>query len=91
LFKDFDVFVSIPISLLSNNTCAISIACDSIKHELTKHIVIDAHFTQSQVHDDIVAPQYVPSELQLSDFFTKTQTHAYNQFYLFKLSIVDPP
>jgi hypothetical protein len=84
LFKDFDVFVSIPTSLLSNNTCAISIACDPIKHELTKHIVIDAHFIQSQVQDDIVAPQYVPSELQ-------TQTQAYNQFYLFKLSIVDLP
>jgi hypothetical protein len=63
LFKDFDVFVSIPTSLLSNNTWAISIACDPIKHEFTKNIVIDAHFTQSQVQDDIVAPQYVPSEL----------------------------
>jgi hypothetical protein len=31
--------------LLSDNTGAISIARDPVKHELTKHIVVDAHFT----------------------------------------------
>jgi hypothetical protein len=77
--------------LLSNITKAISIARDPVKHELTKHIGVDAHFTRSQVQDGVVALQYVPSELQLADFFMKAQTHAHNQFYLSKLSVVDPP
>jgi hypothetical protein len=45
LLEDFGVFVSMPTPLLSDNTWAISIARDPIKHELTKHVSIDAHFT----------------------------------------------
>jgi hypothetical protein len=32
----------------------------------------------------------VPSELQLTDFFTKTHAHGHHQFYLSKLNVVDP-
>jgi hypothetical protein len=44
LLEDFDVSVSMSTPLLSDSTCAISITHDPIKHELTKHIVVDAHF-----------------------------------------------
>jgi hypothetical protein len=70
------------------STCGI--ARDPVKHELIKHVGVDAHFTRSQVQDGVVALQYVPSELQLADFFTKAQTSAHHQFYLSKLSVVDP-
>jgi hypothetical protein len=56
---------------LSDSTGAINIAHNPVKHELTKHVGVDAHFTQSQVYNDVVALQYVPSELQLADFFMK--------------------
>jgi hypothetical protein len=74
--------------LLFDSKEAISIAHDPIKHELTKHAGVNAHFTRSQVQDNVVAFQYVTLELQLVDFFTKT--HAHHQFYLSKLSVVDP-
>jgi hypothetical protein len=57
--KDFDVSVSISTPLLSVSTWDISIARDLINHELTKHVDVDAHFTQSQVQDGIIALQYV--------------------------------
>jgi hypothetical protein len=57
----------------------------------TKHVGVDAHFTRSQVQDGVVALQYVTLVLQLADFFTKAHTHAHHQFYLSKLSVVDPP
>jgi hypothetical protein len=91
LFEDFGVYVSMPTPLLSDGTWAISIARDPVKHELTKHVGVDAHFMRSQVQDGVVALQYVPSELQLEDFFTKAQTRAHHQFYLSKFSVVDPP
>jgi hypothetical protein len=75
-----------PTPLLSDNTGAISIAHDPVKHDLTKHVGVDAHFMRSHVQDDIVALQYVPSELQLAYFFMKSQTRAHHQFYLFKLN-----
>ena len=80
--------VSTPTPLSSDSTGAISIARDPVKHELTKHIGVDASYMRSQVHDAVVA---VPSEFQLADFFTKAQTRAHHDYFLSKLSLVDPP
>jgi hypothetical protein len=91
LLENFGVSVSVPTPLLSDSTWAISIARDFVRHELTKHIGVDTHFTRSQVQDGVVALQYVPLELQLADFIMKAQTHIHHQFYLSKLSVVDPP
>jgi hypothetical protein len=91
LLEDFGISISMSTPLLSDSTGAISIARDPVKHELTKYIGVDAHFTRSRVQDGVVTLQYVPSELQLTDFFTKAQTHVHHQFYLSKLSVLDPP
>lgn len=77
-------------SALFDSTSAISIARDLVKHELTKHIGVDASFVRAGLQDLVIALQYVPSELQLVDFFTKAQTKAKHGFYLSKL-VVDPP
>jgi hypothetical protein len=47
LLEDVRVSVSTLTPLLSDRTEAINIACDLVKHELTKHIGVDAHFTRS--------------------------------------------
>jgi hypothetical protein len=71
LLADFGVSVTTPTPVLSDSTCAISIARDPVKHKLTKHIGVDAFYTRAQVQAQVIALQYVPSELQLADFFTK--------------------
>ena len=91
LLEDFGVFATTSTPLLSDSTGAISIARDPVKHELTKHIGVDAHFVRAAVQDQTLALHYVPSELQLADFFTKAQTRAQHGFFLSKLSVVDPP
>jgi hypothetical protein len=45
LLEDFGVSVSMLTPLLSDSTWAISIARDPVRHELTKHIGVDTHFT----------------------------------------------
>jgi hypothetical protein len=42
-------------------------------------------------HQKTIDLQYVPSELQLADFFTKAQTRAQHQFHLIKLNASNPP
>jgi hypothetical protein len=91
LLEDFGVSVSVPTPLLSDSTSAINIARDPVKHELTKHIGVDAYYTRAQVQDDVIALRYVPSEHQLADFLTKAQTRAQHRFFLSKLSFCDPP
>ena len=90
LLADFGVSVTTPTPLLSDSTGAISIACDPVKHELTKYIGVDTFYTRAQVQDEVVAVHYVPSDLQLVDFFMKAQTRAQHDFLLSKLSVVDP-
>uniref|UniRef100_A0A453HZ26 Reverse transcriptase Ty1/copia-type domain-containing protein n=3 Tax=Aegilops tauschii subsp. strangulata TaxID=200361 RepID=A0A453HZ26_AEGTS len=91
LLEDFGVSVTTPTTLLFDSTGAIDIARDPMKHELTKHIGVDASYVRAAMQDHVIALQYVPSELQLADFFTKARTRAHHRFHLSKLSVVDPP
>ncbi|CAA0841726.1 cysteine-rich RLK (RECEPTOR-like protein kinase) 8 [Striga hermonthica] len=91
LLADFGNSCYGPPPLLCDNIGAIQIANDPVKHELTKHIRVDASFTRSHCHHKTIVLQYVPSELQVADFFTKTQTREQHQLQLLKLNASDPP
>ncbi|VAI87192.1 unnamed protein product [Triticum turgidum subsp. durum] len=52
---EFGVSVTTPTTLLSNSTSAISVARDLVKHELTKHIDVDASFVRAGVQDLVIA------------------------------------
>ncbi|WVZ81060.1 LOW QUALITY PROTEIN: hypothetical protein U9M48_028485 [Paspalum notatum var. saurae] len=84
LFADFGVSVSVPTHLLTDSLGAISIAHDPVKLSLLSIFVL---MPITHVHDDVVTLRYVPSELQLADFFTKAQTKAQHSFYLSKLNV----
>jgi histone deacetylase 1/2 len=86
LLADFGISVMTPTS-----TGVISIARNPIKHELTKHIGVDAFFVRANMQNQVIALQYVPSELQLADFFMKAQTRAQHNSFLSKLNVIDPP
>ena len=91
LLEDFGAMSSTPTPRSSDSTGVVIIARDPVKHELTKHIGVDASCMRSQVHDEVVALYYVPSEFQLADFFTKAQMRAQHGYFLSKLIVVDPP
>jgi hypothetical protein len=61
-----------PQPFFCDSTTAIQIANDQVKHELTKHI--GGCFLHTLILPTIIHLEYVPSELQLADFFTKAQT-----------------
>jgi len=88
---DLGVSCDTPTPLLCDNSGAIQICHDPVKRELTKHIGVDVSFTRYHCRQKTVDLQYVPSEAQLADFFTKAQTRAQHQFHLIKLNASDPP
>jgi hypothetical protein len=88
---DFGIVCVDPTPLLCDNTGAIHIVNDSVKHELQKHIGVDAFFTRSHCHQKTINFQYIPSELQLTDFFTKAQTREQHRLHLLKLNVSNPP
>jgi hypothetical protein len=63
LLDIFCIFVMTPTTLLSDATCVIRIASDFVKHDLTKHIGLDASFVHASVQDLVIVLLYVPSEL----------------------------
>jgi hypothetical protein len=79
-----------PTPLLCDNTGAIQIANDLVKHELTKHIGVDVFFTQSHWHHKTIALQYVSLELQVT-YFTKAQPIDQYWLNLIKLNASDLP
>jgi hypothetical protein len=91
LLADFGVSCDVAIALPCDNIGAIQIANDPMKHELTKHIGVDAFFTRSHCQQKTISLQYVPSELQLANFFTKAQTREQHRLHLIKLNASNPP
>jgi hypothetical protein len=90
LLVDFGISCDATTPLLCDNTGAIHIANDPMKHELTKNIGVDAFFTQSHCHQHTIHLQYVTSKLQLANFFTKVQTQEQHRLHLLKLNALDP-
>eukprot|EP00253_Pinus_taeda_P007834 PITA_07834 len=67
--QDFQITCTPPISILCDNTSAISISKNPAMH--SKHIPIKYHFLQEQVLEQKVKLEYVPSKEHVSDILTK--------------------
>jgi hypothetical protein len=78
LLVDLCISCDAPTPLLHDNTGTKQIA---VKHELTKHIGVDASFIRSHCHKKTITLQYMPSELQVADFFTKAQTREQHRLH----------
>ncbi|XP_039117786.1 uncharacterized mitochondrial protein AtMg00810-like [Dioscorea cayenensis subsp. rotundata] len=91
ILLDFGVPIHSPIPINYDSTGALQIAADLVKHELTKHIGVDAHFIHCHVRAHTVPLHYLPTEVKVADFFTKAQTRDQHLFMLSKLKTHDPP
>eukprot|EP00253_Pinus_taeda_P034837 PITA_34837 len=69
--QDFQITCTPPISILCDNTSAISISKNPVMHSKTKHIPIKYHFLREQVLAQKVKLEYVPSKEQVADILTK--------------------
>ena len=54
-----------------DNQGAISLAMNPVYHAKTKHIELDIHFIREKVQAKQIEVNYVPSEDQAADIFTK--------------------
>jgi len=60
--QDIQIICTPPISILCDNTIAISISRNPVMHPKTKHIPIKYHFLWEQVLEQKVKLEYVPSK-----------------------------
>ena len=71
LLEDMGVSLSHPTPMYCDNQSSIQIAHNSVFHERTKHIEIDCHLIRHHLKQGTITLPFVPSSLQIADFFTK--------------------
>ena len=73
------------VPIRCDNTSAISIAKNPVQHSRTKHIEVRHHFIRDHVEKGDVVIEYVNTDLQLADIFTKPLP--FDRFNFIRLSI----
>ena len=58
--------------LYCDNSSAINISKNSVQHSKTMHIVIMYHFIRDLIERKIMCLEYIPTERQNADIFTKS-------------------
>eukprot|EP00253_Pinus_taeda_P013917 PITA_13917 len=87
--QDFQIDCTPPVSILCDNTSAISISKNPVMHSKTKHIPIKYHFLREQVLEQKVKLEYVPSKEQVADILTKPLPREAFEYLRHKLGVVD--
>ena len=87
--QDFQITCTPPISILCDNTSAISISKNPVMHSKTKHIPIKYQFLREQVLEQKVKLEYVPSKEQVADILTKPLPRETFEYLRQKMGVVD--
>lgn len=91
LLKDLSVGPSLPVAIHSDSQAAIHIARNLVFHERTKHVELDSHFVRQQFQAGLISLNFVPSQSQLVDVFTKSPHGSTHHSIISKLRVVSPP
>lgn len=91
LLNELTVPSVIPVPLKSDSQAAIYIAKNPVFHERTIHIELDCHYVREQLQAGQILLQFVPTQLQLADIFTKVLSRSKHHSILSKLGVSTPP
>ena len=76
-----------PTTIKEDNQTAIKLAKDETSHKRTKHIAVKYHYSKQQQDLGVTAIQYVATEENLADFFTKPQARVQHQDFCKQLGL----
>ncbi|KAI3685730.1 hypothetical protein L6452_34988 [Arctium lappa] len=77
------------IPILCDNSSAIAIANNPVLHSRSKHIDIRYHFIQDHISKGDIELHFIPTDLQLTDLFTKPLDEAQFKFLIGELGMLN--
>jgi hypothetical protein len=80
-----------PISILCDNTIAISISKNPVMHSKMKHIQIKFHFLREQVTEKNIKLEYIGTKEKIANIFTKPLLRETFEYIRKKLGVVSSP
>nr|MDZ8005347.1 hypothetical protein [Nostoc sp. DedSLP05] len=72
LLRDVGLPIEGPTNILCDNQSAIKMTKNPVFHARTKHIEIYHHYIRDLVQDHVVHLEYIPTQDQVADLFTKS-------------------
>ncbi|KAM2612954.1 hypothetical protein TB2_032855 [Malus domestica] len=90
LYKDLHLHLVQP-TIWCDNVSSIALASNPVFHSRTKHLEVDYHYVREKVVRGQLLVNYVCSQDQLADIFTKGLSSSRFQFLISKLPVVPPP
>ncbi|GJS41604.1 ribonuclease H-like domain-containing protein [Tanacetum coccineum] len=91
LLHELHTPLSFATLVFCDNSSAVYLLCDPIKHQRTKHIEINIHFVRDLVATGQVRVLHVPSRYQFADIFTKGLPSTLFEEFRSSLSVRCPP
>ena len=89
--QDIHVEYDEPITILCDNTTAISIYMNPMMHSKKKHIPIKFHLLHEQVIEKNIKVEYVGTKEKIEDIFTKPLLRETFEYLRQKLGVVSTP
>ncbi|PRQ54238.1 putative RNA-directed DNA polymerase [Rosa chinensis] len=91
LLTDLHLTLDSTPTLHCDNISALALATNPVHHSKLKHIEVDIHFTRDKVRDGSIRLQFVCSQEQLADLFTKGLCSPQHDYLCSSLMLGSPP
>jgi len=78
-----------PTTIYVDNVSAIMLSQNPAFHKRSKHFEVQAHYVREKVKEGVISVDYIQSDLQLADIFTKPLHRAKHLEMKKKLGLVD--
>ena len=89
--QDIQVNYEEPISILCDNTSAISISKNLVMHSKTKHILIKYYFLREHVTEKHVKLEFVGTKEHVAEIFTKPLLRENFEYLRDRLGVIPTP